>query len=104
MVHKATVKKLFVQNIPYDWTGRKLAEVFAPYGQLRGAKVVSNKRLFNAADPVNAGYGFVEFECAADADAAMAGLNGKEVGGRALVIAEARQQVSEFDSRDMRRG
>jgi cold-inducible RNA-binding protein len=40
----------------------------------------------------NRGFGFVEFSSAAEAQAAITGLNGKEISGKALVVNEARPQ------------
>ena len=78
-------KKLYVGNLAYAVTQDDLAELFAQAGKVESAVVVSDK--FSGQ---SRGFGFVEFKDDSHAKAAIAGLNGKEAGGRNLKVNEAR--------------
>ncbi len=77
-------KKLFVGGLPWATTSDELKELFSQYGGIVSATVISDKMTGRSR-----GFGFVEFENDADADAAIAGQNGKDFGGRSLVVKEA---------------
>jgi hypothetical protein len=78
-------KKLYVGSLPYSVDDAQLNELAAPYGAVLSAKVIKDK--FSGQSK---GFGFVEMENDAEADAAIAALNGKDVGGRTLKVNEAR--------------
>ena len=78
-------KKLFVGGIPWATTSDDLQQLFSQYGTLASATVISDKMTGRSR-----GFGFVEFENDAEADAAIAGQNEKEFNGRTLVVKEAR--------------
>jgi cold-inducible RNA-binding protein len=78
-------KKLFVGNLPYSVTKDKLTEVFSAQGELEEATVIVDK--FSGRSK---GFGFVTFKNDADADKAMAALNGKDIEGRAMTVNEAK--------------
>ncbi len=78
-------KKLFVGNLPYSVTKDKLTEVFSAHGELEEAVVISDK--FSGRSK---GFGFVTFKNDADADKAIAALNGKDLDGRAMTVNEAK--------------
>ena len=78
-------KKLYVGNLPYTITDEELQKLFATFGQIVSAIVIKDK--FSGRSK---GFGFVEFAEEAAADKAIAEMNGKEHGGRALVVNEAR--------------
>ena len=71
--------RLYVGNLKYGVTSEQLNELFGGFGQVKYAKVMEGK-----------GFGFVELENDADADAAIAKYNGMEVDGRKLTVNEAR--------------
>jgi RNA recognition motif-containing protein len=77
--------KLYVGNLSYDTTDEKLREIFTPFGEPDSARVITDRDSGRSK-----GFGFVEFSDDSQARAAMSALNGKEVGGRALTVNEAR--------------
>lgn len=79
-------KKIFVGNLPFTTTSEDLEETFAAYGEVISAKVVTDR-----ATGRSRGFGFVEME-SAGADAAISALNGKDMGGRALRVDEAKER------------
>lgn len=78
------MKKLYVGNLPYSVDDGKLAELFAEFGEVTSASVISDRDSGRSK-----GFGFVEMDDSA-ADAAMAAMDGKEIDGRALKVNEAR--------------
>ena len=76
-------KKLFVGNLPYSITDQKLEELFSAYNPI-SANVIMDKMTHRSR-----GFGFVEVEDA-NAEGAIAEMNGKDLDGRALVVNEAR--------------
>jgi RNA recognition motif-containing protein len=79
--------KLYVGNLPREMNDAQLNELVAPFGKPDSATVVLDRQTRE-----NRGFGFVEFSSAAEAQAAITGLNGKEISGKALVVNEARPQ------------
>lgn len=80
--------KLYVGNLPYNMGDVELAEVFADYG-VADAKVIMDK--FSDPDrPRSRGFGFVTLKDDASTEKAVQDMNGKEIGGRALVVNIAR--------------
>lgn len=77
--------KLYVGNLPYNTTDDDLKELFAPYGEVVSASVITERDSGRSK-----GFGFVEFEEESAAKAAIEALNGKDFGGRNLVVNEAR--------------
>lgn len=80
-------KKLYVGNLPYSVNDEKLNEMFASFGAVTSAQVISDK--FSGRSK---GFGFVEFENAEEADKAAGELDGKEVEGRTIKVNEAEQR------------
>lgn len=78
-------KKLYVGNLAYSVNDGKLQQLFEAYGEVRSAQVISDRDTGRSK-----GFGFVEMGTDAEAQAAISGLNGKEVDGRALTVNEAR--------------
>jgi RNA recognition motif-containing protein len=78
-------KKLFVGNLPYETNDQSLQELFATYGDVSSANIITDK--FSGR---SRGFGFVEFEKDDEAEKAISEMNGKEIGGRAIVVNEAR--------------
>ncbi len=77
--------KLFVGNLPFSSTDDSLREAFAAYGNVTSASVVMDRETGRSR-----GFGFVEFEKAEEADAAIAAWNGKAMDGRPLTVNVAR--------------
>jgi len=76
---------IYVGNLSFDATEEDVRKVFEPFGQVESAKIVQDKYSGRSR-----GFGFVEMPSADEAKAAISGLNGKEVKGRALSVNEAR--------------
>lgn len=77
--------KLFVAGLSYAMDDNNLREMFAEYGTVSSAKIITDRDTNRSK-----GFGFVEFEDDAAGNAAIAGLNGKEVDGRSLAVNVAR--------------
>lgn len=78
-------KKLFVGGLNYDTTQDGLQQAFAQFGTISSATIIIDKMSGRSK-----GFGFVEFEDDAAADAAVAAMNGAELEGRTLTVNEAR--------------
>ena len=78
-------KKVYVGNMSYDVDSTALGQLFAPFGTVESAEVISDRYTGRSK-----GFGFVEMSSDAEAQAAIAALNGKDHGGRALTVNEAK--------------
>jgi cold-inducible RNA-binding protein len=79
--------KLYVGNLSYSATENELRELFGNHGQVTSVAVITDRETGRAK-----GFGFVEFASDEEGKAAIAALDGKEVGGRSLKVNEARPQ------------
>jgi len=79
------MKSLFVGNMNFQTTEADLREIFAPFGQVSRVHMAMDRETGRAR-----GFAFVEMPNDDEAAKAMAGLDGKEVGGRNLKVNEAR--------------
>lgn len=77
--------KLYVGNLAYSTKQAELESAFGAYGEVVSAVVITDKQTGRSK-----GFGFIEFKEAASGQAAIEGLNGKEVNGRNLSVSEAR--------------
>ena len=78
-------KKLYVGNLTYGVTDGELEQMFAPHGTVQSAQVIMDRDTGRSK-----GFGFVEMGSDAEAQAAIAAMNGKDVNGRALTVNEAK--------------
>ena len=78
-------KKLYVGNLSYDVDSSALEQLAAPHGTVLSAQVITDRDTGRSK-----GFGFVEMSTDAEAQAAIAALNGKENDGRALTVNEAK--------------
>src|SRR5215213_8543317 len=78
-------KKLYVGNLSYSVYSSELEQLFGQHGQVVSAQIINDRDTGRSK-----GFGFVEMANDAEADAAIAALNGQEHGGRALTVNEAR--------------
>lgn len=83
---------IYVGNISRNMSENELRETFAAFGQVDSVAIIKDK--FSGE---SRGFGFVEMPSSAEAQAAIAGLNGKEVKERTLTVNEARPRT---DSRE----
>ncbi len=81
--------KLYVGNLSSETTDTQLKDLVAAFGTPTSAQVAKDKTTGQAR-----GFGFVEFSNDEEARAAIAGLNGKEVNGKALKVNEARPKTT----------
>ena len=77
--------KLYVGNLPYSYRDSDMEQAFSQFGSVSSAKVMMERDTGRSK-----GFGFVEMGNDAEAQAAIAGMNGQQVGGRGLVVNEAR--------------
>ena len=87
------MKKLFVGNIPHSTSEAELRALFEPHGKVDQVSVVTDRDTGRSR-----GFAFVEMTDSADSEKAIAALNGKELGGRALNINEARPKTERSGS------
>jgi RNA recognition motif-containing protein len=78
-------KKLYVGNLPYSTTPEALEQLFASVGDVVSADVISDRMTGRSK-----GFGFVEMGTEAEAQQAIDTLNGRDVEGRTIKVAEAR--------------
>jgi cold-inducible RNA-binding protein len=93
------VKKIYVGNFSFSMTESELRSLFEPYGSIEGVSVATDRDTGRSR-----GFGFVSMPNDDEAEKAMAGLNGKDSGGRALTVNEAKPQTPRSGSRDGGRG
>ena len=77
--------KLYVGNLPYSVRDEDLQQSFGQFGSVTSAKVMMERDTGRSK-----GFGFVEMGSDADAQAAINGMNGQPLGGRSVVVNEAR--------------
>jgi cold-inducible RNA-binding protein len=77
--------KLYVGNLPYTVRDEDLQQAFGDFGSVNSAKVMMERDTGRSK-----GFGFVEMGSDAEAQAAIEGMNGQSLGGRSLVVNEAR--------------
>jgi len=80
--------RLYVGNLNFRTTGDELRELFSQAGEVENATVVEDRDTSRSR-----GFGFVEMVTGEGAAAAIEMFNGKEFGGRALTVNEARPRV-----------
>jgi cold-inducible RNA-binding protein len=78
-------KKLYVGNLSYSVDDAALQEMFSVHGTVESAQVIMDRSTGRSK-----GFGFVEMSSDAEAQAAIAALNGKDNNGRALTVNEAK--------------
>jgi cold-inducible RNA-binding protein len=79
--------KLYVGGLAYSVTDQELEALFAPLGQVTSATVIKDRE-----SGQSKGFGFVEMADVKEGQKAMEELNGKEVGGRSIIVNQARPQ------------
>lgn len=96
-IRKEVNMNIYVGNISFSTTEEDLRQAFEAFGQVSSATILKDK-LTNR----SRGFGFVEMPDSAQATAAIAGLNGQQLGGRELNVSEARPRT-EGNDRDRNR-
>jgi len=78
-------KKLYVGNLPFSVTSADLEQMFTPHGAIESVTIITDRSTGQSK-----GFGFVEMSSPAEADAAIAALNGQDRDGRAMTVNEAK--------------
>lgn len=78
-------RKLYVGNLTYGVSDGDLERMFEPFGTVQSAQVIMDRDTGRSK-----GFGFVEMGSDQEAQAAISGMNGKDVEGRQLTVNEAR--------------
>ena len=85
---------IYVGNLSFDETEASLEGVFAAHGEVTSARIITDRETGRSR-----GFGFVEMADDAQAQAAIAALNGTNVNGRDLTVNEARPREDRGGSR-----
>ena len=93
------MKKIYVGNFSFSMTESELRSLFEPHGRIESATIATDRDTGRSR-----GFGFVSMPNDGEAEKAMAALNGKDLGGRALTVNEARPQTQRSGFRDGARG
>jgi len=86
-------KKLYVGNLAFSVTSESLNGLFAAYGSVESAKVISDRDTGRSK-----GFAFIEMSSADEAETSIRELNGKEYEGRELKVSEAKPQEPRSNS------
>jgi len=81
--------KLYVGNLSKQVTDAQLNDLAMPYGTIVSANVATER-----SNGESKGFGFVEFSNATEAQAAIAGLNGRDVAGQVLKVNESKPKAA----------
>lgn len=76
---------IYVGNLPHEVTDEELREAFEAFGQVTSVNIIKDRY-----SGQSRGFGFVEMPANAEGQAAISGLNGKEMKERTLTVSEAR--------------
>jgi len=76
--------KVYIGNLSNEIDDAKFAELVAPFGTTNSVNLIKDR-----VTGASRGFGFVEYPNDEQAKAAIAGLNGKDVGGRVLKVNES---------------
>lgn len=90
---------IYVGNLSYNVTEEALQQAFAAFGQVASASIIKDK--FTGQSK---GFGFIEMPVTEEAQAAIAGMNGKEMDDRTLNVSEARPRADNRRGGDNRGG
>jgi len=82
------MKNLYVGNLPHSTTEAELRSIFQEHGAVERVSLVTDRETGRAR-----GFGFVEMTNAAEADKAIAALDGSDLGGRAMKVNEAKPKT-----------
>ncbi len=89
------MKKIYVGNFSFSLTEPELRSLFEPHGSIESVTIATDRDTGRSR-----GFGFVSMANDDEAEKAMAALNGKDLGGRALTVNEARPQSQRSGFRD----
>ncbi|MFH1486791.1 MAG: RNA-binding protein [Chloroflexota bacterium] len=81
---------IYVGNLSHDVSDDELRQAFEAFGEVSSAKVIMDKY-----SGMSRGFGFVEMPGSSEGQAAIAGMNGKQLKGRTLTVNEARPRTDD---------
>jgi len=90
--------KMFVGNLPYRITEDDIRQAFSQFGTVSDVRLISDRATGRAK-----GFGFVEMSSADEANAAVEGMNGKDLQGRNIVVNIARPMAPRAPRQDFNR-
>ena len=85
---------VFVSNLSFNTDDDGLKKLFEQFGKVSSARVISDKETGRSR-----GFGFVEMDSDNEGEAAIKGLNNKEINGRAMSVSVAREKTDRPDNR-----
>ncbi len=85
---------MYVSNISFNTGENELRELFEKFGSVSSANIITDRETGRSR-----GFGFVEMASAEESNAAMQGLNGKEIEGRSLSVSQAREKSASSNNR-----
>lgn len=92
------IVNIYVGNLTAEVTNEELQNLFEPFGRVDTAAIIRHR------GGESRGFGFVEMPSHTEAQAAIAGLNGKEVRGQSIIVNEARPKEDRRGDRNQRFG
>jgi RNA recognition motif-containing protein len=89
-VTSGMARTLYVGNLPWSTTEEELIQAFSQHAQVISARIITDRETGRSR-----GFGFVEVQDE-DAEAAVQAMNGQNLGGRDIIVNEARPRQSHF--------
>lgn len=85
---------MYVSNLSFQITDDDLRKLFGQFGNVTSAKVINDRETGRSR-----GFGLVEMDSDTEAQAAIKGLNNKEVGGRTMSVSVAREKSNRSENK-----
>ena len=85
---------MYVSNLSFHTNDEALRTLFSAFGNVSSAKVITDRE-----SGQSRGFGFVEMDVVAEAQAAMKSLNNKEIEGRAMAVSIAKEKPARSDNK-----